>query len=252
MFTFDGKVAFVSGSTTGIGKAIAQQFLEHGAKVVIHGYQKTEEDEKFAAEMNAQGREVFLVDGDVTIKSDVDQMMKQVEEHFGHIDILVNNVGAFVKKARFEDLQEDDWDRTIAVNLKSVYLVTQAALPLIKKQSEGRVINITSNVERTGGTKEGAAYAAAKGGVASLTRSLAKQMVEYNILINAVSPGLIDTPFHNSAAPLNTYEHILQGIPMKRAGEADEIAGAVLFLASSYASYIVGETIEVSGGRRIS
>lgn len=252
MFSFDGKVALVTGSTTGIGNAIARQFLSHGGKVVIHGYKKMDEDKAMIAELQKEGHDVLLVDGDVTIKSDVNRMMNEIEEHFGHIDILVNNVGAFVKKARFEDIEEDDWERIIAVNLKSVFLVTQAALPLIKKQGEGRIINITSNVERTGGTPEGAAYAAAKGGVSSLTRSLAKQMVAYNILVNAVSPGLIDTPFHNSAAPLDSYEHIFSNIPLKRSGTADEIAGAVLYLASPYSSYVVGETIEVSGGRRIS
>lgn len=252
MFSFDGKVALVTGSTTGIGNAIARQFLSHGGKAVIHGYKKTDDDEAMITELRKEGHDVLLVEGDVTVKSDVDHMMRQIEEHFGHIDILVNNVGAFVKKARFEDIEEDDWERIIAVNLKSVFLVTQAALPLIKKQGEGRIINITSNVERTGGTPEGAAYAAAKGGVSSLTRSLAKQMVSHNILVNAVSPGLIDTPFHNSAAPLDSYEHIFSNIPLKRSGTADEIAGAVLYLASPYSSYVVGETIEVSGGRRIS
>lgn len=252
LFEFAEKVVFVTGSTTGIGKAIAQQFLKYGGKVIIHGLKKTQEDINFVAELKEKGHDVLLIDGDVTIKSDVDEMIEQIDNHFGKIDILVNNVGAFVKKARFEQLQEEDWDRTIDVNLKSVYLVTQAALPLIKKQGGGRIINITSNVERTGGTKDGAAYAAAKGGATALTRSLAKQLVEYNILVNGVSPGLIDTPFHNSEAPLDTYEHILKGIPLKRAGVPDEIAGAVLFLASSFASYLVGEIIEVSGGRKIS
>ncbi|AXH99549.1 SDR family NAD(P)-dependent oxidoreductase [Sporosarcina sp. PTS2304] len=252
MFSFDGKVAMITGSTTGIGNAIARQFLSHGGKVVIHGYKKTVEDEAMITDLLEEGHDVLLVDGDVTIKKDVEKMMGKIEEHFGHIDILVNNVGAFVKKAKFEDIEEDDWERIIAVNLKSVFLVTQAALPLIKKQGEGRIINITSNVERTGGTPEGAAYAAAKGGVSSLTRSLAKQMVAHNILVNAVSPGLIDTPFHNSSAPLDSYEHIFSNIPLKRSGTADEIAGAVLYLASPYSSYVVGETIEVSGGRRIS
>lgn len=252
MFSFRGKVAWITGSSTGIGHAIAHQFLEHGAKVVFHGYEKTKQDEELMLELIQKGHDVLFVEGDVTNKQKVQEMVKQIELKFGKLDILVNNVGAFVKKARIEDIEEEIWDRAIDVNLKSTFLVTTAALPLMKQQEEGRIINITSAVARTGGTKEGAAYTAAKGGVTSFTYSLAKQLVEYNILVNGVSPGLIDTPFHTTEAPLNTYTNLINQIPLKRAGEPEEIAGAVLFLASKYASYIVGEIIEVSGGRKLS
>jgi 3-oxoacyl-[acyl-carrier protein] reductase len=250
MYSFEGKVIWITGSTSGVGKATAQLFLEHGGKVVFHGITKTVEDEEFIAELKEEN--VLLVEGDVTKKADVDAIVEEMDRKFGRLDVLVNNVGAYVKKAEFENILEEDWDRTIAVNLKSVFLISQAALPLMKKQKEGRIINITSNVARTGGTREGAAYSAAKGGVESLTRALAKQLVDYNILVNGVSPGLVDTPFHKTEAPLSTYESIFRNVPLKRVGQPEEIAGAVLFLASKYASFIVGEIIEVSGGRRIS
>ncbi len=250
MYSFEGKVIWVTGSTSGVGKATAKLFLEHGGKVVFHGITKTVEDEQFIAALSEE--DVLLVEGDVTNKAEVNAIVEKIEQKFGQLDILVNNAGAYVKKAEFESILEADWDRTIDVNLKSVFLVSQAALPLMKKQKEGRIINITSNVARTGGTREGAAYSAAKGGVESLTRSLAKQLVDYNILVNGVSPGLVDTPFHKTEAPLSTYESIFQNVPLKRVGQPEEIAGTVLFLASQYASFIVGEIIEVSGGRRIS
>ncbi|WP_066304130.1 SDR family NAD(P)-dependent oxidoreductase [Bacillus sp. FJAT-29814] len=252
MLSFKNKVVWVTGSTTGIGKATIQAFAKLGANVVIHGFNDRKNGEDIAVQLEDAGTRVLLVDGDVTVKRDVEEIVGMIKDKFGRIDILVNNVGAFIKKANIEELEEEDWDRIMDVNLKSVFLVTKAALPLLKTGENSRIINITSGVVRTGGTKLDLAYTAAKGGVDAMTRALAKKLIDYNIQVNGVAPGLIDTPFHNSEVPLSTHEGILKNIPMQRAGLPEDIAGAVLFLASEHANYITGEIIEVSGGRRIS
>lgn len=252
MYAFENKVVWITGSSTGIGKMTAIGFAERGAHVVIHGYNDQENGEQLLQQLKEMGSDAILVDGDVSKKQDVENIVKQIKDKYGKLDVLVNNVGASITTASLEELDEDTWNRVIDVNLKSVYLVTRAALPLLKGEENTRIINISSAVERTGGTLADLAYVAAKGGVSAITRALAKQLIQYNIQVNAVAPGLIDTPFHKSDAPLDSYGWILDRIPMKKAGVAEDIAGAVMFLASNHANYIAGEIIEVSGGRRIS
>lgn len=251
MFSFEGKTVWVTGSSSGIGKATGIKFVELGANVVFHGLNKDEFDTSFIEEYEKQGKNVLWVEGDVSNKQEVQKMVQEIEDKYGQVDILINSVGAFVKKARFEQIEEEIWDKTVDINLKSVYNVINTVFPIMNKEGAGRIINITSSVARNGGTKEGAAYAAAKGGVTSLTYSLAKQLTDYNILVNGISPGLIDSNFHDSNAPLSSYGRILEQIPLKRAGQPKEVAGVAVFLASEYASYIVGEIIEVSGGRKL-
>lgn len=252
MYTFDKKVVWITGSTTGIGKMTALGFAERGADVIVHGYNDAENGEMILQQLKDLGSDALLVDGDVSSKADVQNIAKQIKEKYGKLDVLVNNVGASITTSTIEELEEDVWDKVMDVNLKSIYLVTKYALPMLKGEENTRIVNITSAVERTGGTMKDLAYTAAKGGVSAITRALAKQLIQYNIQVNAVAPGLIDTPFHKTDAPLASYESILSRIPMKKAGEAEDIAGAVMFLASNHANYINGEIIEVSGGRRVS
>src|SRR5690606_15930324 len=150
------KVVFITGSTSGIGKSTAQMFLQFGAKVVFHGFPVTDTDRQFITDLQGQGHDVLLTEADVTDKSQVERIAEEIGQRYGRIDILVNNVGAYIKKATIEEREESDWDKTINVNLKSVFLVTKAVLPLMK-QNGGRIINTTSLVERTGGTIEGLA-----------------------------------------------------------------------------------------------
>lgn len=252
MYTFENKVVWITGSTTGIGRMTALGFAERGADVIIHGYNDKENGEKLLKELKEIGSDALLVDGDVSKQDQVNAIAEQVKEKYGKLDVLVNNVGAAITTDSIEEMEEETWDLVVDVNLKSVFLVTKAALPLLKGDNNTRIVNITSAVERTGGTMKDLAYTAAKGGVSAITRALAKQLVSYNIQVNAVAPGLIDTPFHMSDAPLDGYDWIINKIPLKKAGQAEDIAGAVMFLASDHANYIAGEIIEVSGGRRIS
>lgn len=249
MYSFDGQVVWVTGSSTGIGRAAAIAFAEHGADVVVHCNSSEKEANEVVAEIERIGKKALLVKGDVSKKDDVENMVAKIKETFGRIDVLMNNAGSMIKRARLEELDEALFYRIIDVNLKSVYLVTKAVVPLMKAQGKGRIINVTSIAARNGGGQGSIAYATAKGGVSTLTRALAKDLVEYNILVNGIAPGIIATPFHDRFTPEPIREKQVLNIPLGREGTPEETVGAALFLASNYADYITGEIIEVNGGQ---
>lgn len=250
MFDFKDKVVWVTGSATGIGRAIALKFAQYGASVVVHNFNQRVEAEKIVSQVESKGGTALLVEGDVTKKQDVEAIVKQVESKFGRLDIVVNNVGASPFKERFENLKEEQWDQMIDVNLKSTYLVTRAAHTMVKKQ-KGTIINICSSVVRSGGVLGGSPYTAAKGGVEALTRALAKEFASSGIRVNGVAPGLVNSSFHEINVG-EKYPELINKIPLKRVGQSEDLAGPVLFLASSHADYITGEVIEVSGGAQLS
>lgn len=245
---FSGEVAWVTGSSKGIGRAIAVGLAEAGCDIIVHYSSSEEEAREVAKEAEGFGRQTLLVKGDVSDSGDVKRMVAEIEDRFGRVDVLVNNAGGFVERRTFEEMTEDLWDRIMAVNLKSVYLVSQAVLPLMKRQGGGRIVNISSIAARNGGSADSIAYSAAKGGVSTLTRGMAKSLVGDNILVNAVAPGRIDTPLHDVFTPDEKREQAAQGIPLRREGTPEEVAAAVVFLTSREASYLLGEVIEVNGG----
>lgn len=249
---FSGEVAWVTGSSTGIGRAASLGFAKHGCDVVVHYNRGESEARRTAEQVESLGKEALLVQGDVTNAQDVRRMVREIEEHYGRVDILVNNAGSMIKRATLAEMTEDLWDRVMDVNLKSVYLCSQGVLPLMKRQGKGRIINITSSAARLGGSLGALAYATAKGGVSTLTRAMARELVSDGILVNAVAPGIITTPFQDRFTPLEIREKLVQSIPLGREGTPEETVGAVLFLASSHADYIVGEVIEVNGGQLMS
>jgi 3-oxoacyl-[acyl-carrier protein] reductase len=249
MFSFEGKVVWVTGSSTGIGKAAALAFAKHGADVIVHGNNSIEKAEEVVFAIEAMGRKAMLVSGHVGRKDQVERMVNEIGERFGRLDVLMNNAGALIQRVRFEQLEEDLWDEIMDVNFKSVFLVTKAALPLIKKSNGGRIINVTSIAARNGGGFGSIAYAASKGGVSTMTRGLAKDLIEYGITVNAISPGVITTPFHDRYTPEDIRAKTLSTIPMGREGTPEETVGAALFLASAQADYITGEIIEINGGQ---
>lgn len=249
MYTFANKIVWVTGSSTGIGRTAAIEFAKHGADVIVHGNSNLSKAEETAREIEKLGRKAVLVTGNVGIRADVEKMTAEIKRQFDRIDILVNNAGALIKRARLTELDEDLWDEVMNVNLKSVYLVTKAALPLLIASGNGRVINLSSIAAHNGGGWGSIAYAAAKGGVNTLTRGLAKDLVEHGITVNAVSPGIIATPFHEQFTPPDMMKKFVATIPMGRSGTPEEAVGAILFLASAYADYITGEIIEVNGGQ---
>src|SRR5918993_1448460 len=180
---------------------------------------------------------------------EVERMAGEIEDRYGRLDILVNNAGSLIERRSFSEMTEDLWDRVMNVNLRSVYLCSQAVLPAMKRQGKGRIVNMTSVAARNGGGPGSAAYATAKGGVSTLTRAMAKELVSVHILVNSVAPGIITTPFHERFTPPDMRERMTAGIPIGREGTPEEVARAVVFLASPAADYLVGEIIEVNGGQ---
>ena len=249
---FSEEVAWVTGSSTGIGRAAAVALAERGCRVVVHYNRSEDEARRVVEEIEYSGGEAMLVGGDVADRGEVERMVGEIEDRYGRLDVLVNNAGSLIERCTFSEMTEDLWDRVMAVNLKSVYLCSQAVLPMMRRRRRGRIINMTSVAARNGGARGSVAYATAKGGVSTLTRAMAKELVGEGILVNGVAPGVITTPFHDRFTPPDMRESMTAAIPLGREGTPEEVAGAVVYLASSWADYLVGEIIEVNGGQLMS
>jgi 3-oxoacyl-[acyl-carrier protein] reductase len=249
---FSEEVAWVTGSSTGIGRAVAEALAEQGRRVVVHYNASEDEAKKVVESISSSGGEAMLVGGDVSDAGEVDRMVGEIEDRYGRLDVLVNNAGSLLERRAFSEMTEDLWDRVMGVNLKSVFLCSKAVLPMMKRQGSGRIVNITSVAARNGGGPGSAAYATAKGGVSTLTRAMAKELVSDNILVNGVAPGVITTPFHDRFTPPEVRENLTSAIPIGREGTPEETASVVAFLVSPAADYLVGEIIEVNGGQLMS
>lgn len=247
--TLSGKVAWVTGSSTGIGAACATALAKEGCRVAVHFNRSEDEAKKVVEGIESEGGEAMVVGGDVSDAGEVGRMLGEIESAFGSVEILVNNAGSLLERRQFSEMTEDLWNRVMDVNLKSVFLVSQAVLPKMKEAGGGRIINTTSVAARNGGGPGSSAYAAAKAGVSNLTRAMAKELIADGILVNGVAPGIIATPFHDQFTPPDVREKMKGAIPIGREGSPDEVAGAVVFLASEGGSYLVGEIIEVNGGQ---
>jgi 3-oxoacyl-[acyl-carrier protein] reductase len=185
---YSGEVAWVTGSSKGIGRAVSIGLAEQGYDVAVH-YNSSEDAAREVGErIKGLGRDVLLLKGDVTDAGNVRRMVGEIEDHYGRLDVLVNNAGSMVARATLADMEEDVWDRVMDVNLKSVYLCSQAVLPVMKRQGGGRIINMTSVSARDGGSPSSLAYSTAKGGVSTLTRAMAKDLVADGIRVNGVAP----------------------------------------------------------------
>ena len=246
---FSEEVAWVTGSSTGIGRAVALALAERGCRVVVHYNRSEDEAREVVERISSSGGEAMLVGGDVANAGEVKRMAGEIEERYGRLDVLVNNAGSLIERRKLEEMTEDLWDRVMDVNLKSVFLCSKAVLPIMKRRGKGKIINVTSVAARTGGGPGSAAYATAKGGVSTLTRAMAKELVGEGIVVNGVAPGVITTPFHERFTPPEMRERMTAGVPIGREGTPEEVAGAVVFLASPAADYLVGEIIEVNGGQ---
>lgn len=236
-----GKVAFVTGSTRGIGRAIAETLHRAGAKVAILG-RTLEVAEKVAAELG-EGARGFACD--VTDPASVRTALADAEAGLGPIDILVNNAG-LTRDNLLIRLSEADWDEVLAANLKGAFIATQAVIKGMMKRRQGRIINITSIVGVTGNAGQ-ANYAASKAGLIGFTKSVAKEYAGRGILANCIAPGFIETDM-TGALPEATRAALLESIPLKRLGAPGDIAGAVLFLASDLGGYVTGQVLVVDGG----
>ena len=243
----EGKVAIVTGASRGIGRAIAERFATEGAKVVVNYVSNEAEASKVVVGIKQAGGEAIAVRGDVSKSADVKQLVASAVKQFGRVDILVNNAGVMVTKTAL-DATEDDWDRTIDVNLKGAYLCSKEVAPLMMKQQGGRIINMSSN----SGLYHPSAmrfteYVVSKAGLNGLTKALALAWGPH-ITVNAICPGWIKTDMIADTDP-EVEKRIIGETALGRWGTPDEIAGAAVFLASKDANFITGELLIVAGGR---
>jgi 3-oxoacyl-[acyl-carrier protein] reductase len=243
-----GKAVLVTGSSTGIGAAVAQGFAACGARVAVHCNRSRAEGEKVVAEIKKEGGEAVLLQGDLSLSTEARRVVEETVAAFGRIDVLVNNVGGLVQRTMAVDNEDDVVDAIIDLNIRSVVAATRAAIPHFEKQGHGIIINTGSVAARHGGGPGASVYAATKGFVHTVTKSLAKELIGSNIRVNTVSPGAIWTPFHKET-PETAVEQWKKMIPMGRLGTPEDLVGAYLFLASdSMSGYITGQIIDVNGG----
>ena len=246
-----GKVALVTGGTSGIGYAIAERFLEEGAKVVISGRTKKKcESMMKRLEKAGKGRIVYAF-GDVSKAADAKRLVDETVKKYGRIDVLVNSAGIYLEK-RAEDTTEEEWDSIIDVDLKGVFLCSKYAYPYFKKQKGGAIINISSDAGLTG-NPNCAAYCAAKGGVSNLTRAMALDYARENIRVNAICPAVVDTPMNDGeiSQQKNPEEYAkweADSHPVGRIGRPEEIAFVALMIASEESDFMTGACVAVDGG----
>jgi 3-oxoacyl-[acyl-carrier protein] reductase len=240
------EVAIVTGGAKGIGFGIAEALARGGRRIALFDLDRASLDEASGA-LAAAGADVIGVVVDVTHSESVNRAVETVAEHFGRIDVLVNNAG-IVRDKLITKMSDDDWDAVIDVNLKSQFLCCRAVLGHMIAAQYGRIVNISSRAW-LGGVGQ-ANYSAAKGGVVSLTRSLALEWAKAGVTVNAIAPGIVDTPLFRKFDP-GLQERLKKSVPVQRVGTPEDIAQAVLFFAQREASYITGQTLYVCGGRSL-
>jgi 3-oxoacyl-[acyl-carrier protein] reductase len=242
---FEGKVAIITGAGRGIGKAIAERLASEGADVVICDVDK-EAAERTAEEIRSKySVKAIAISADVANEGDVNSMVEETIKNFGRVDFLINNAG-ITRDSLLLRMSEEEWDKVIAVDLKSVFLCTRAVIRHMMRQRFGRIVNISSVIGLRGNVGQ-ANYASAKAGIIGFTKSAARELAGRNITVNAVAPGYIQTEM-TERLPQEVKEEMLKQVPLGRPGLPEDVAGVVAFLCSEDASYITGEIIRVDGG----
>jgi len=248
-FDFTGKVVLVTGASSGIGRATAELFGRCGASVAVtYLHNKAGADEAVAAISSAGGTASLAIRADVTHTSEIERMIREVEDGLGPIDILVNNAGSLIERLKTLDLTEQRWNEVMSLNSTSAFFAAKAVIPKMLEKGSGVIINVTSIAARNGGALGSIHYSSAKAAILTMTKGLAKEFAAQGIRINAVSPGVIGTPYHETFTTPEVMQNLRKAIPMGREGRPDEVASVIAFLASDAASYLCGETVEVNGG----
>jgi 3-oxoacyl-[acyl-carrier protein] reductase len=247
MYSMKNKIAIVTGGARDIGQQASLKLTAAGAKVCINYHTNSQQADETIKLIKDAGGEAIAVQGDMTKASDVKKVVDACLAAYGNvIHVLVNVAGGLMGRKLLADLDEEFWDAVINVNLKSAYLVTKEVVPYMTEG--GSVVNFSSQAARDGGGFGGVAYAASKGGILSLTRGLAKELGPKGIRVNCVSPGMINTNFHNTFTKPEVRKNVAAATPLRREGEAKEIGDLVLYLASDASSFINGESVEINGG----
>lgn len=241
----DGKNAFITGGSKGIGKGIVEMFLTEGSNVHYFSRSKSSDHEAFQSLANQQGVKVSYIAGEISKEEDIKNAIKDAKEVMGSLDILVNNAG-ITRDKLFIGMKREDWDEVMSVNLSGIFYACQAAVPIMIKQKFGSIINMSSIVALTGNPGQ-TNYCASKAGVIGFTKSLALEIAKKNVRVNAIAPGFIVSDM-TDAIPEDFRQKVIEQIPMKRVGEPKDIADICTFLGSDRSTYITGQVISVTGG----
>ncbi len=245
MFNLEGKIALVTGASRGIGKSIAIKLAEAGANICVHYNINKQEAELTRDRILQKGREAFCWKANVSEEQEVKVMIEEIIFRYGRLDILINNAGIW-KEAAIDEITAEQLEETLSINIKGVFYCCKYAVRYMKKNKYGRIINISSTAGQRGEAFH-SHYAASKGAIISFTKSLAVELAPYNILVNAIAPGWVDTDMSADALKMQ-YNDIVSVIPLKRVANPDEIAGAAVYLASDEATFVTGEIININGG----
>jgi len=246
MIDLTGKSALVTGGSRGIGKACCELLARAGARVAVNYRVERPWAELLVRSIEEQGGKAFALAADVAVREEAEMMVEETVDRFGGLDILVNNAGIW-KGSPIEEMSDGEWNEMLGVNLSGTFHMIRAAVPHMKAAGSGRIINVSSTAGQRGEPFH-AHYAASKSAIIGLTKSLAAELAPHGILTNCVAPGWVDTDMTEATLESDEREAVLATIPLNRVASPEEIAGAVLFLASDLASFVNGEILNVNGG----
>ena len=244
-----GKNILITAGAQGIGESITKHFIDSGANVAIHYYSSANTANQLMAEAINKGQKAVAINGDLTNEADANSLVEKTIEALGGLDILINNAGSLVARKELNEIDTEFWNKVMDINLTSMMFVTRAAAPHLAKNEHSSIINLASLAGRKGGHAGSLAYSTSKGAILTLTRALSAELGSQGIRVNAVAPGLIlGTSFHNTHTTKESAAKTIAGIPILRAGNAADVARAVLYLASEYDGFITGATLDINGG----
>ena len=249
MHKLAGKKVLVTAGAQGIGLAISERMIEAGAHAAVHYHSSADSAQVLVAKARSNGLNACAIHADLTQQAEAQQLIQEVDEKLGGLDVLINNAGSLVARETLEMVDEVFWREVLDVNLTSCLWVTQAAVPLLYRNPHSSIVNMASLAGRKGGHAGSLVYSTAKGAILTWTRSLATELGPRGVRVNAVAPGLIlGTSFHNTHTTEASAQATIAGIPLGRAGNADDVARAVVYLASEYDGFISGATLDINGG----
>lgn len=244
-----GKNVLITAGAQGIGEAITRHFIDSGANVAIHYFSSADTANTLVDYTTGKGQNAIAIKGDLTKEADANTVVEETVEALGGLDIVINNAGSLVARKLLDELDADFWHKVMDINMTSMQFVTRAAVPYLAKNNNSSIVNLASLAGRKGGHPGSLVYATSKGAILTYTRALSTEIGSKGIRVNAVAPGLIlGTSFHNTHTTKEAAAKTIEGIPINRAGNADDVARAVLYLASEYDGFITGATLDINGG----
>ncbi|PWG04561.1 SDR family NAD(P)-dependent oxidoreductase [Polaribacter aquimarinus] len=243
------KNILITAGAQGIGEAITKHFIDSGANVAIHYFSSAETANELVDYAIHKGQKAVAISGDLTKEEDANLLVDNTIDALGGLDILINNAGSLVARRLLGEMEADFWHKVMDINLTSMMFVTKAAAPYLTKNENSSIVNLASLAGRKGGHPGSLVYATSKGAILTFTRALASELGPKGVKVNAVAPGLIlGTSFHNTHTTKESAAETIAGIPIQRAGNTDDVARAVLYLASEYDGFITGATLDINGG----